>query len=92
MASNLQEHINKAIEAAEHGAKDVVETAIALMTSRDFASKKIVFDLQGNYFGSLVKEMLEEIIGEKTDSSFQGRVCYVKGHLGAWVNWIVTEG
>ena len=45
MARSLQEHINKAIEAAEHGAEDVVEAAIDSMTHRDFESKEVVFEL-----------------------------------------------
>jgi len=76
MASSLQEHINKAIEAAEYGAEDIVKAAIDSMTHRDFGSKEIVFKLN-NYFGPTVKRMLKRIISERTRSSFQDRVRYI---------------
>ena len=73
----LQHYISDAIDAAEHGATDFAQRAVTSMNHSQFGLEEIVFDLQGNYWGPVVREILEEIIG-RMGQPFQDRVRFIE--------------
>ena len=71
--SLLQEHIESAIAAAEHGSDDHIQHAVNQMTHSKFADMPITFDLRERPYAMMsVAELREAVSGMGVH--FQSRV------------------